>query len=103
MLSFSGTVIWVFFLGMGRAGKLLSSDSPGFLGRIKKAGSVVGTSEDSRSSGERCVERLMSGARVWTESPEYGALNTVSSIQSWTPGECSGLLKKSHISQLVET
>ena len=51
------------------AGKLLSSDSPGFLGRIKKAGSVVGTSEGSRGSGEDYVERLMSGARVWTRVP----------------------------------
>lgn len=46
-------------------------------------------------------------AYVWGQSldknPEYGAINTVSSIQSWTPGERSGLLKKSHISQLVET
>lgn len=52
-------------MGMGRTGKSLSSDSPRFLRRIKKAGPGVETPEGYCTAGVRCIGRLMSGPRVW--------------------------------------
>lgn len=86
VLNFRGTVIWVFFLGMGRAGKLVSSDSPRVLGRSKKAGPGAGTSEGSRSGGESCIGRLHVWSQSLEESPKYGDLNAVSRIRNWAPG-----------------
>lgn len=67
-------------MGRGRAGKSLSSDSPRFLRRIK-AGPGVETPEG----------KLHRETYVWAQSleerPASCAINTVHSIQNWTPGE----------------
>lgn len=75
-----------FFLSMGRPDKYFFSDSPRFLRTIRKAGLGVETSESSCSGEEGYIEILMSEARV-CKSVLKSAMNTVSSIQSWTPGD----------------